>query len=214
MNIAWHGQTCFRIISQQGKNGSVNILIDPPEKETGLRSPKLEADILLSTTNKKISNGAFLILGPGEYDIKGTYIQGIPGFSNISQRKGEQNISNEITIYTIETGGMKICHLGMVGQEELKSEQLEEIGDVDILMIPIGGGRTVDARGAVKIMSQIEPKIIIPMYYRIPKLKTKLDGLDKFLKILGIKSLQPLPKLSIKKKDLSEEEAKIIVLSP
>ncbi len=201
-----------------------DILIDPPEKGIGLRSPKLEADILLSTrpggaglaftdlskaaTGKKISNKAFLIFGPGEYDVKGTYIQGI-AVASVNNQSLEQ-----ATIYTIESEGMKICHLGLLSQEELKSEQLEKIGDIDILIVPIGGGKTIDAKGAVKIMSQIEPKIIIPMYYRIPNLKIKLDGLDKFFKTLGIKSLEALPKLSIREKDISEEEAKIIALKP
>jgi L-ascorbate metabolism protein UlaG (beta-lactamase superfamily) len=81
-------------------------------------------------------------------------------------------------------------------------------------MIPIGGTPTISAKEAVKIMSQIEPRIIIPMHFQIPKLKMKLDGLDKFLKTMGIKSITPEQKLSIKKKDLSAEEAKIIVLSP
>ena len=109
---------------------------------------------------------------------------------------------------------LKLCHLGDLGQEELTEEQLEKIGEVDILMIPIGGTYTISAKEALKIMSQIEPRITIPMHYALPKLKIKLDGLDKFLKSLGIKSITPENKLSIKKKDISPEEAKIIVLKP
>ncbi len=113
---------------------------------------------------------------------------------------------------------MVICHLGDFGQKELTTEQLEKIGMVDVLIIPVGGIYTIDAKTAIKVMSQIEPKIIIPMHYQIAKLNLpaggKLDGLDKFLKILGIKKIETLPKLSVKKKDLSEEEAKIIVLKP
>lgn len=208
MNINWYGQTCFRISAQKEKNGAVNILIDPfDNKETGLRSPKLEADILLLATGKKAtSSPAFLIDGPGEYEVKGVYIQGIPA----NNRTGP--IGN--TIYTIEVEELKICHLGFLNQKELTSEQLEDIGDVDILMIPIGGGEAIGAVEAVKIMSQIEPKITIPMYYRIPGLKIKLEELSKFLKVLGLKSLESLPKLSVKKKDLSEEEARIVVLKP
>ena len=109
---------------------------------------------------------------------------------------------------------MKICHLGSLDQGELASKELEAIGDVDILMVPIGGKEALDTKEAIKIMSQIEPKIVIPMYYKIPGLKIALDGLDKFLKSLGIKKIESLPKLSIKKKDLPEEEAKIITLKP
>ena len=79
-------------------------------------------------------------------------------------------------------------------------------------MIPVGGVYTISAKEAVKIMSQIEPNIVIPMHYQIPKLKIKLEELDRFLKSMGIKKIEPLPKLSIKKKDISLEEAKIIVL--
>ncbi len=200
MIITWYGQNCFRIISQKAKDSSINILIDLFDKETGLRSPKLESDILLMTQNNKAKTAnSFLINGPGEYDVKGVYIKGISS-------------SKENTIYVIETEEIKICHLGLLNQEELNPNQLEKINGTDILMIPIGGNQTLDAKMAIKIMSQIEPKIIIPMYYKIPKLKIKLDGLDNFLKVLGIKSLQTLPKLSIKKKDISKEEAKIIVL--
>ena len=118
------------------------------------------------------------------------------------------------TIYTIEAEDIKICHLGLLGEKELSTEQLEKSGEVDVLMIPVGGGNSLDSQQAVKIMSQIEPKIIIPMNYKIPQIRTELDGVDKFLKILGIKSLEALPKLSIRKKDISNEEAKVIILQP
>ncbi|MDD2732163.1 MAG: MBL fold metallo-hydrolase [Candidatus Pacebacteria bacterium] len=207
MNINWCGQTCFRIISSRLKNGSVNILIDPIDDGSGLRLPKIDADILILTHDagsiKGVSSSAFVIDGPGEYDIKEAYIKGIDS-------SGE----NKSAIFTIETEEMKICHMGLISQTELSSDQLEKIGEVDVLMVPVGGKRSLDAKSAIKIISQIEPKITIPMYYQIPKLKEKLDSLDVFLKSLGIKSLAPVPKLSIKKKDLSSEEAKIVVLEP
>jgi len=217
VNITWYGQTCFRIIAQKSRNGSVNLLIDPLGKESGLRSPKLEADILLFTSPNDerigLSSGQeehFLVTGPGEYDVKGVYIQGIA--AQTQPRKEE--ISKKNNIYTIEAEGIKICHLGKFAQKELTPDQLKIINEVDILMIPIGGGEVVDSAEAVKIMAQIEPKIIIPMYYRIPKLKIKLETLDKFLKALGVKTLESLPKLSVKKEGLSAEIAKIIVLKP
>jgi len=215
MIIAWKGQSCFQISTSQRKNGLVSIVIDPFSNDIGLRVPKLQADILLITHDhydhnniKAVSGEPFVINGPGEYDTKEIFIQGIPAFHDSSQgaEKGK------ITIYTIETEGIRLCHLGDFGQKELSSDQIEKIGEVDILMIPVGGTYTINAEEAMKIMSQIEPKITIPIHYKIPKLKIKLDGVDKFLKALGIKSLQPLPKLSIKKKDISEEEAKVILL--
>jgi L-ascorbate metabolism protein UlaG (beta-lactamase superfamily) len=217
MNIFWKGQACFQIIATPAKNSQVKIVIDPYSEELGLRLPKLEADILLITHHhqdhnnvKGVIGSPFLIEGPGEYEVKGNFIQGIHSWHD--DKEGKERGNN--TIYTIDIEETRICHLGDFGQRELYSEQLEKIGNVDILMIPVGGVYTIDAKGALKIMSQIEPKITIPMHYAIPKLRVKLDGLDKFLKEIGVKSIEPLPKLSVKKRDISEDTAKIIVLKP
>ncbi|PIV43066.1 MAG: hypothetical protein COX92_00840 [Candidatus Nealsonbacteria bacterium CG_4_10_14_0_2_um_filter_40_15] len=217
MQIIWKGQSCFQITSSEGKNNHVNIVIDPFDETIGLRLPSLEADILCVSHQhhdhnnaKAVSGNPFLIEGPGEYEIKEVYIEGIPSFHDSSLGK-ERGLN---TIYTIEAEEIRICHLGDLGQKELTEEQLEKIGEIDILMIPIGGVYTIGVKEAVRIMSQIEPNIIIPMHYQIPKLKLKLDGVDKFLKTMGIESISPLPKLSIKKKDILSEEAKIIILQP
>lgn len=207
MQITWYGQSCFQITASKNKNEAVSIVINPFSPESGLKLPPLEAGILLVSCKHKdynnvqaVSANPFLIEGQGEYEIKDVFIQGIPGETN--------------TIYTIEAEDLKICHLGNFNQKELTSEQLEKIGDVDILMIPVGGADTISSKEALKIMSQIEPKITIPMHYAIPKLKAKLDPLDKFLKALGVKSLEPEKKLVIKKKDIAPDEAKIIALKP
>jgi len=217
MQIIWHGQSCFQITATHNKGEQVSILIDPFSEEIGLRVPKFEADILLVSHDhhdhnnvKAVSGNPFIIDGPGEYEIKNVFIEGISSWHDNSQGKER----GENTIYTIEVEDLKLCHLGDFGQKELTKEQLEKIGQVDILMIPIGGIYTISDREALKVMSQLEPKIIIPMHYQIPKLKIKLDGLDRFLKVVGIKSIEPQPKLTIKKKDVSLEEVKIIVLKP
>lgn len=217
MNIVWKGQSCFQISSNPSKNGSISIVIDPFDKEIGLRTPKLQADILLLTHDhhdhnniKAVSGDYLLIDGPGEYDIKGSFIQGIHSFHDNSQ--GKERGAN--TIYIIETEDIRICHLGDLGQKELTTEQLDKIGDVDILMIPVGGTYTIDSAEAIMIMSQIEPRIIIPMHYHIPKLSIKIDGVDKFLKALNIKKTETLPKFNIKKKDISTEKVKVILLQP
>lgn len=223
MNIVWYGQSLFEITTTLGKNNQVKIVTDPFDESLGLKIPKLKADILLIShnhyghNNKKavspVENGhsVFIIEGPGEYEVKGIFIQGI--FSFHDQFQGKERGKN--TIYTIEAEELKICHLGDFGQRELTDEQLEKIGEIDILMIPVGGTYTISSKEASKIISQLEPKITIPMHYALPGLKKiKLDPIDKFSKTLGIKSLEPVKKLSIKKKDLSPEETKIIVLKP
>ena len=217
MNIFWHGQSCFQIIVSQTKGEQAKIVIDPFSEEIGLKVPKLEAEILLISHNhqdhnnvKAVAGSPFLIEGPGEYEIKEIFIQGIPAFHD--EEGGKQRGEN--TIYAIEAEGMRLCHLGDLGEIELSPEQLEKIGDIDILLIPVGGVYTIDAKIAAKIISQIEPRIVIPMHYYIPKLKIKLDGVDKFLREMGKKSLEPQPKLLIKKKDLPQDGTKIVVLEP
>lgn len=221
MQIIYKGQSCFQIITSQGKDSQVSLIIDPFDPDCGLRMPNLAGDMVLITHNhpghnniKAVSGQPFLIDGPGEYEIKGVYIQGIPAFHDKNFGKPSSSTAGGITIYTIESEDMRICHLGDFGQKELFSEQLEDIGEIDVLLIPVGGNETIDAEEAQKIIGQIEPKIVIPMHYSIPKLKTKLDGVDKFLKVMGKKNHESLPKLTIKRKDLStEEETKIIVLT-
>ena len=214
MKITWHGHSLFQIAANPQKNSQVNIIIDPFDKSIGLRVPKLEADILLVTHQhydhnnvKAVLGNPFIVEGPGEYEIKKIFIQGIPSFHDDSEggKRGEN------TIYVIDVENIKICHLGDFGQKELTEEQLDKIGSIDILMIPVGGTYTISAAEAGKIMAQLEPKITIPMHYALPKLKIKLDPLTKFLKTFGIKSLTPIKKLVVKKKDIPLNEAKIIV---
>ena len=217
MQITWYGQSLFQILSAADKNGQIKIVIDPFSDSIGLRVPQLEADVLLLSHQHQdhnnvrlVSGNYFLVEEPGEYEVKNVFIQGVPSsHNNASDKERGGN-----TIYIIQAEGLRICHLGDLGQNELTDEQLDKIGDVDILMIPIGGGPTISTKEAQKIMAQVEPKITIPMHYALPKLKIKLDPVEKFLKALGIRSLEPMKKLSIKKKDIAPEEAKIFVLKP
>jgi len=215
MHIIWHGQSFFQLQTSLNKGEQTTIAIDPFDETTGLKVPSLAADILLVThdhhdhNNKKAIKGEpFLIEEPGEYEVKEVFIQGIPSFHD--EEGGKKRGVN--TIYTLEVEEMRICHLGDFGQKELTEDQLEQIGDIDVLMIPVGGEFTVDAKGAAHIISQIEPKVVIPMHYAIPKLKIKLDEADKFLKEIGKKSVVPQQKLLIKKKDLPLE-TQVVVLT-
>ena len=98
-----------------------------------------------------------------------------------------------------------------MGQEELTDEQLEKLGEIDILMIPVGGTYTISSEEVANIINQIEPKIVIPMHYKIPKLNIKLQGVDTFLKEIGIEK-QVVDQLIIKKRDLSKEKIKVVVM--
>ena len=140
--ITYAGQSCFQISVSNSRDHEANIVIDPFDEETGLKVPNFSADILLVThlhhdhNNIKAIKGApFLIDGPGEYEVKGVFVQGIPSFHD--DKEGKEKGSN--TIYTIEAEDIKFCHLGDLGQKQLTDEQVDEIGSIDVLMIPVGG---------------------------------------------------------------------------
>ena len=200
------------------------MVIDPFGEETGLRVPRMEADILLVShghsdhSNKKaVKKGGslrekpFLADGPGEYDIAGVFIKGIPAFHD--DRGGKER--GAVTIFSIKAEGLRLCHLSDLGQKELSSEQLDEIGEVDILMAPVGGKFSLSGKRAAEITSRLEPKIVIPMHYRLPKLKPKLDGPEEFLKAMAAKGVEPREKLLVKKKDLpSGDGPETVLLKP
>lgn len=214
--VTWAGQACFQISASQSKDNQVNIVIDPFDEKIGLKSPNFEADILLVTHDhhdhnnvKAVKGEAFLVDGPGEYEVKGVFVQGIDAYHDDSQGKER----GKTTIYTIEAEDIRFCHLGDLGQKELTDEQLELIGHVDVLMIPVGGEFTIASSQALKIVGQIEPKMVIPMHYALPKLTITLDSVDKFLKAMGKTSAEPQDKLVVKTSTLpKDKEMEIVVL--
>lgn len=219
MQISWKGQACFHVVVSRGKDSQVKLVVDPYGEATGLSLPGMEADILLIThehedhNNKKAVKGnPFVISNPGEYEVKGVFIQGIPSFHDdvLGKERGQN------TMYALEGEGIRVCHLGDFGQKELTPEQLESIGDVDILLIPVGGVYTINGKEAQKVISQLEPKIVVPMHYALPKLKYKLHAVDEFLHTMGAKKVEPQEKLTVKEKDLAteREETEIVVLQP
>ena len=215
--ITWAGQSCFQISVSNSRDHEANIVIDPFDEETGLKIPNFSADILLVTHDhhdhnniKAIKGTPFLIEGPGEYEVKGVFVQGIPAFHD--DEEGKKRGSN--TIYTIEAEDIRFCHLGDLGQKQLTDEQVDKIGAIDVLMIPVGGEYTIDSSAAQKIIAQIEPKIVIPMHYALPKLKYKLDEVSKFLKTMGKPSVAPVDKLTVKTSALPKDGMEIVVLQP
>lgn len=188
-------------------------MIDPFSKETGLRAPKIKDDLLLVTHHhydhddvEGADENTFIIDGPGEYEKQEIQIRGVSSFHDKSEGK-ERGLN---TIYTIKAEEVTICHLGDIGQDKLTDKQVEDIGDVDILMIPVGGKYTIGYKEAVEIVGQIEPKIVIPMHYKIKDLKLDIEGPEKFVKELGI-TAEKVDKFKIQKKNLPVEEIKLVM---
>ncbi len=207
MDIYWYGQSCFKL---KGKKASVAI--DPFDPEfTGLKLPKdLSSDAVLVSHQHKDHNftSALMVFDrPGEYEVGGAVITGISSFHDNSN--GSERGTN--TIFHLLFDNLDIVHLGDLGQSKLTEEQVAQIGATDILLIPVGGVYTIDAKVASDIVSQLEPKIIIPMHYKIEGLKFELEGVDNFLKEMGAEAAVPQPKLSINKDKLPEEPQVILL---
>ncbi|MCX6731646.1 MAG: MBL fold metallo-hydrolase [Candidatus Parcubacteria bacterium] len=195
MVITYYGAACFKV-----QSGDTVLAFSPPSKESKFKAPRFQTDIALINPNNPDYGGRdvlsakdekkpiFIIDGAGEYEVSGIYIRGI---------------SNPV-IYMVSFENISLCHLGAFAEKNISPEIKEEIGEVDILFIPIDKD---DGQKAAQLISQIEPKIAIPMNYKEADLK-------QFLKEFGNGSAKPEEKLTIKKKDLSEEKTQVVVLSP
>ena len=211
MVINWYGQSCFKIIAN-----ALTIVTDPFAKNIGLRPPAFAADIVCVSHQHEDHNNIsaiggepFVVDGPGEYEIKGISILGVESFHD--QKQGQERGLN--TIYLIESEEIRLCHLGDFGQEKLSDEQLEALGGVDILFVPVGGKTTIDASTAAALVNQLEPKLVVPMHYKLPDLKVELDSADKFLKELGAPSKELVDKITVKKK-LLPESTEVVMMKP
>lgn len=213
MIITWQGQACFKLQDKIGPEG-VTVVTDPFNKEVGLKVPNFEADIVTVSHDHMDHNNVdalrgqpFVINSAGEYDVKGILVEGIDSFHD--DENGAKRGNN--IIYRIEIDDISVTHLGDLGHA-LTDVQLEKVVGTDILLIPVGGKYTIDAKKAVEVIAQIEPRIVIPMHYKVKDLKVELDGVDKFVKELGLTPSYE-EKLKISKKDLPQEDMELVILS-
>ncbi|HEY4695029.1 MAG TPA: MBL fold metallo-hydrolase [Candidatus Nanoarchaeia archaeon] len=210
MDITYLGQASFRI-----KGKTATVVLDPYSDDIGIKFPKVEADIVTVSHEHYDHNAAslvggepFVVRGPGEYEVKGVEILGVDSFHD--EKGGAERGKN--AIYNLKIDKINVCHLGDLGQNSLTNEQVEEIGNVDLLLIPVGGHFTIDASVAAKVASQLEPKIIIPMHFRDPQTKiTELEGAEKFLKEMGKENVQPVSKFSVHA-DKFPEETQVVLM--
>ena len=214
MIITYQGVQSFKV-----QFGDTVLAFDPVSKASKFKASSFGADIALVSLNHPDMNGveqasrgekkAFVIDGPGEYEIQGVFVKGLPSFSNYpSNTSGQVNSkkSRTNTIYAVNLENMNLCFLGTLGDTEIPSNTKAGIDGVDILFVPVGGDGVLDSSEAYKFAVSLEPSIIIPMHYDDKSLKA-------FLKEGGEEGVKPIEKLTIKKKDLEGKEGDIIVLS-
>ncbi|HAT74262.1 MAG: putative Zn-dependent hydrolases of the beta-lactamase fold protein [Candidatus Moranbacteria bacterium GW2011_GWF2_36_839] len=217
MIIQYYGHSCFKITTKPAGRGKddVAVFFDPFDKSVGLRPPQGQADLVLVSHNHADHNNVEALKGepyvidiPGEYSAKGANIIGIASYHD--DKNGAERGEN--TIFVLEAEDLRICHLGDLGTD-LSEKQLEKINGIDILMIPIGGGNyTIDGKKAVDIIKKIEPKIIIPMHYKIKGSTVDIDDEKVFCNEIGNCPKEKVSKINIKKKDLEEKEMEVVLM--
>jgi len=208
MVITYHNGECIKV-----SQGDLTLAFNPPAKESPLKVAKFGADIVLVSFPHPDFNGVdtaslgdknpFVISGPGEYDVKGVAVR---GFGSMGTYGGKTSIN---TIYTVSLEGFLLCFLGALGTEELPLEAKQDIDDIDILFLPIGGEGVLDYASAYKLAVKLGPKLIIPIHYGAVGQK---DTLKLFLKEAGAEETKPLDRLTVKRKDVEGKEAEIVVL--
>lgn len=196
MNISWLGYNAFRL-----QHNGTTIITNPCETQMKFKINRQSADILLSSfsadsdTRESVSGNPFVIDSPGEYEIKSVFVYGVP--------------AGEATMYLLTTDDLRLAFIGSTKLKELSDSQLEVLEGADVLIIPVGGGTVCSASEAAAIINQIEPRVVIPSYYR--QGKGTLDPVDKFFKEYSAPT-EEVEKFKVSRRDLLKEETKIVIL--
>ena len=209
MDVTWLGHGCFRL-----RGRSAAVVTDPYPPSIGLKLSRLDADLVTISHEHENHNytqavrDAYEIRGPGEYEVAGVSVIGVPTFHDAE--KGAKHGRN--TVYLIEIDDVRVCHLGDLGHK-LDDAEAEAISSPDVLLVPVGGNTAINAVQAAEVVRQLEPRFVVPMHYAIPGLKLQLDSLDRFLKEMAVTASEPQPKLSVQKSS-GEYDTKVVVLEP
>ncbi len=205
MDITWYGLSCFRI----AERGLTTVVTDPYSTKVGLTLPKLKGDVVTSSHDAAghnnlsgVAGHAHALTGPGEYEIGGVFITGVA-----THKADVRNLH-----FVFNYGSIKVAHLGDIAQIPTKT-QIEAMGAVNILLLPVGSGSGLNASQASEVVSMIDPNIIIPMHYSTPGLKIELEPLDRFLKEMGIGEFEHKDVLKVSYSSLPEEP-QTVVLTP
>lgn len=207
--IVWLGHAAFRL-----KSKDAVIITDPYDKSIGLGSLGQKADIVTIShqhphhaTVDSVKGDPFVIAGPGEYEVRGVFVTGVWTFAD--DKGGKEQGRN--TIYLFQLDDLNVCHLGSLGHT-LSPQQLDALGNVDVLLVPVGGHAGLGASKASEVISQVEPRVVIPMHYDATGREADtLDNLDKFAKEMGMKEYTPQDRFSMKHSDLGET-TQVVVL--
>jgi len=211
MEIVWYGLSCFRLTER----GLATVVTDPYEPTLGMPTLKLKADIVTVSHDapghnylKAVKGERRAITGPGEYEIGGVFVTGI----RMEPRDSKKNGSKSNTLYVFDFEGLAVAHLGDLAYVPTQS-QIEDLGAVDIALVPVGGGGALGASEAAEVVSLIEPSIVVPMYFKTGKEDLKLTPVARFLSEMGISKADAVPVLKATKSGMPDE-TQVVVMTP
>lgn len=213
MNIHYYGDYCFKITTKPAGRATddVVVVIDPCEKDTGLRAPQGQIDLILKThtgeKDRDIPEASALFDCPGEYDVRGMAVFGFPSFRD--EETGA--IRGKNTLFLLHSEDITLCHLGALGHE-LPATTIEKLGHIDILFVPVGNRDTLAIKHLDELIRKLEPALVIPMHYKLPGFETGSEDEKEFCKTVGNCPETTLPKLTLKKKDLDGKSMEVVIL--
>lgn len=211
MEIVWYGLSCFRLTER----GMASVVTDPYGPEIGLPPLKLKAEIVTVSHDapghnhvKAVKGVRRQITGPGEYEIGGVFIIGI----QMRSKKSAKTKPRSNMLYVFDFDGLTVVHLGDLANVPSQA-QIENLGTVDVALVPVGSGGALSPSQASEVISLIEPSIVIPMHYKTGEIELKLGTIKRFLSEMGISEKGALPSLKISKSGLSDD-TQVVVLEP
>lgn len=205
MEITWYGLSCFRITERK----QATIVTDPYGKTVGLPELKLRGDVVTISHEAKghsnksaVTSRSHIVDGPGEYEIGGVFVTGIATFADDSSLRN--------VVYVFDYDGLTVAHLGDM-QQVPTQKQIEALEQVNVLLVPVGAGRSLNAAQATELVSMLEPNIVIPMHYKLPNMKLELETVDRFLKEMGVSDFREEASLKLTSSRLPEETETVIL---
>jgi L-ascorbate metabolism protein UlaG (beta-lactamase superfamily) len=211
VEITWLGHSCFRL-----RDRAATVVTDPYGKDLGLNLVRVRADIVTVSHDADDHNyvkgvkGDFQVLtGPGEYEVSSVFVTGLELRGDRKARK--EAAGPRHTVFLFEFDDLTVCHLGDLNIVPTQAQVEEALGEVDVLLIPVGGGETLNAAQAAEVVSLLEPHVVVPMHYYAPDTTLKLDTVNKFLKEMGLDKVAPQEVLKVSRGSLPEE-TQVVVL--
>jgi L-ascorbate metabolism protein UlaG (beta-lactamase superfamily) len=201
MELSWVGHSCFRLRGRQA-----TVITDPCARETGYTLGRVAAQVVTISNShpnhsavSQIEGAPTVFDGPGEYEAHGIFVTGVRTTRPHAPQEQARN-----TAYIIDIDDVRVCHLGDLTSTPT-SDQIELMKDVGVLLIPVGGHCTIGAAEAVEVISQIEPRLVVPMHYATDASSVELDDASRFLREMGVSQLAPEARMNVTHASLPAE---------